>query len=81
VSPYSTLLAFVNPFPLDAGHTGQQEATEDPNEEDGLDECVSELMFHLFPLMKCATPDILTCDNEILLDNVSASPLSSAFSY
>lgn len=29
---------------LDAGHSGQQKATIDPNEADGLDECPSSLI-------------------------------------
>jgi hypothetical protein len=34
-------------FPLDAGHSGQQEAIDDPNEDDGLDECASEPILRL----------------------------------
>ena len=35
---------------LDAGHSGQQKATIDPNEVDGLDECPSNLVLFPAPL-------------------------------
>ena len=44
--PTSTLFLLITPS-LDAGHSGQQTATTDPNEVDGLDECQPNLI--LFP--------------------------------
>ena len=35
---------------LDAGHSGQQPVTTDPNEVDGLDECPSNLILFHAPL-------------------------------
>jgi hypothetical protein len=39
ISLLTLILLFITS--LDAGHSGQQEATCDPNEVDGLDECPS----------------------------------------
>lgn len=59
--------------PSDAGHSGQQPATIDPNEVDGLDECLSNLIILPAPqtLMSCLDIVIVTCDFKIILDNVS----------
>ena len=47
---------------LDAGHSGQQPVTTDPNEDDGLDECPSNLIILPAPPNSDAMPGYRHCD-------------------
>ena len=65
---------FIVFYVLVSGH-GSQLADDNGDEEDGWDECMSIFIFFSYHLI-ISYKGILTCDHEIIVDDVSFIPIS-----